>query len=307
MSTETHEPAWMLLRNRVALLRDMRLGDGENLTKGSLGSCTGRDSDQSLGIVFDRNTGAEIPVPIDICAYVDVEGALPRRHTLAIQYSAVVGSQAQGLAADDSDIDRRGFFLASPQIQFSLTGPPEQLIHDDDQLCYWEVEKFLRLALKANPTVLETLYSPTAEINAAAMADPLAQLKQRGAFLSRRAYQTFMGYADSQFEKMERARHHGGVFKWQHAMHLIRLLRVGIRLMRTGELDVVVPRDERDDLLSIKRGERDWDDVKRVRTELVKEFKAEAEKTDLPDEPDSAAVEAFLVQLRLDSVQAVLP
>ena len=47
---------------------------------------------------------------------------------------------------------------------------PEQLENDETQEAYWELQKFLTLALKANPNVLECLYTPLVE-----HATPLAQ------------------------------------------------------------------------------------------------------------------------------------
>src|SRR5207302_1980151 len=79
-------------------------------------------------------------------------------------------------------------------------GVPEQLEAPERQECYWELAKFLTLALKANPNVLECLYTPLVE-----HADPIARelLGLRGAFLSKLVYQTYNGYALSQFRKLE--------------------------------------------------------------------------------------------------------
>src|SRR5215813_945516 len=72
-------------------------------------------------------------------------------------YRCVVGSQAYGLAGEESDIDRRGIYLPPADLHWSLYGVPDQLENDDTQEAYWEVQKFLVLALKANPNVLECL------------------------------------------------------------------------------------------------------------------------------------------------------
>lgn len=47
---------------------------------------------------------------------------------------------------------------------------PEQLENEETQEAYWELQKFLVMALKANPNVLECLYSPLVET-----ATPLAK------------------------------------------------------------------------------------------------------------------------------------
>ena len=39
-------------------------------------------------------------------------------------------------------------------------GVPGQLENLETEECYWELEKFLVLALKANPNILECLYTP---------------------------------------------------------------------------------------------------------------------------------------------------
>jgi hypothetical protein len=73
-----------------------------------------------------------------------------------VQYRCVVGSHAYGLAGEGSDVDRRGFYLPPAELHWSLARVPEQIERDPVEV-YWELEKFLRLALKANPNVLECL------------------------------------------------------------------------------------------------------------------------------------------------------
>jgi predicted nucleotidyltransferase len=73
-------------------------------------------------------------------------------------YRCLIGSQAYGLAGEGSDIDRRGIYLPPADLHWSLYGVPDQLENDDTQETYWEIQKFLVLALKANPNVLECLY-----------------------------------------------------------------------------------------------------------------------------------------------------
>ena len=85
-------------------------------------------------------------------------------------YRCVIGSQAYGLAGEGSDIDRRGIYLPPADLHWSLYGVPEQLENDETQEAYWELQKFLVLALKANPNVLECLYTPLVE-----KATPLAE------------------------------------------------------------------------------------------------------------------------------------
>jgi uncharacterized protein len=117
-----------------------------------------------------------------------------------IIYRCVVGSRAYGLDTDDSDTDRRGIYLAPADLQWSLHGAPEQFEDHASQSCYWELQKFLIMALKANPNILECLWSPMVEKVTPLGAELIAM---RGAFLSQMIFQTFNGYAMSQFKKIE--------------------------------------------------------------------------------------------------------
>ncbi len=218
-------------------------------------------------------------------------------------YRCVIGSQAYGLAEAESDVDRRGIYLPSADLHWSLYGVPEQLENDETQEAYWELQKFLILALKANPNVLECLYTPLIE-----KATPLAEelLSMKSIFLSRLVYQTYNGYVMSQFKKMQAdLRNHGRV-KWKHVMHLIRLLLAGIGVLREGFVPVQVDA-HRDRLLAIRRGEVPWEDVERWRLSLHHEFNAALATTKLPDRPDYERANAFLIQARRRAVPEELP
>ena len=206
-------------------------------------------------------------------------------------YRCVIGSQAYGLADADSDVDRRGIYLPTADLHWSLYGVPEQLENDETQEAYWELQKFLVLALKANPNVLECLYTPLVE-----KATPLAEelLGMKSIFLSRMVYQTYNGYVMSQFKKMQAdIRNHGQV-KWKHVMHLIRLLLSGIGVLRDGIVPVRVDA-HRDRLLAIRRGEMPWDEVENWRLGLHQEFNSAFETTKLPERPDYERANAFLI------------
>ncbi len=213
-------------------------------------------------------------------------------------YRCVVGSRAFGLAGDDSDTDRRGIYLPPAELQWSLYGVPEQLENDATQECYWELRKFLILALKANPNILECLYTRLVET-----ATPIAQelLAMRECFLSRLVYQTYNGYVMSQFKKLEQDLRATGAIRWKHAMHLIRLLMSGATVLREGYVPVNVA-EHRDLLLAIKRGEMNWAEINALRLNLHKEFDAALANTELPERPDYERANAFLIKARRSMV-----
>lgn len=218
-------------------------------------------------------------------------------------FRCVTGSRAYGLAGDDSDTDYRGVFLPSAEMHWSIYGVPEQIEIHETQEHYWELERFLVLALKANPNVLECLYTPIV-VNTTPIGHELLEL--RSAFLSRLAYQTFNGYVMSQFTKMQAdIRNHGSV-KWKHVMHLLRLLITGIRILRDGVVPVRAD-EHREELLAIKRGEWPWEATERWRLDLHREFEAAYQATTLPERPDYEKANDFLIKARRAAVSETLP
>lgn len=215
----------------------------------------------------------------------------------------VIGSQAYGLADSESDVDRRGIYLPPAELQWALYGVPEQLECDETQEAYWELQKFLVLALKANPNVLECLYSPIVE-----KATPLAEelLGMREMFLSRLVYQTYNGYVMSQFKKMQADLRNQGQVKWKHVMHLIRLLISGIRVLQQGFVPVRMD-EYRERLLAIKRGEVPWEDTEAWRLRLHREFDAALPESNLPERPDYEAANAYLIRARRAALAKELP
>jgi len=213
-------------------------------------------------------------------------------------YRCVVGSHAYGLAEPESDRDVRGIFLPPAELHWSLRGVPEQLENKKTDECYWELAKFLRLALKANPNILECLYTPLVET-----VTPLAQelLDMREAFLSRLVYQTYNGYVMAQFRRFQAHVRDAGSIRWKHAMHLIRLLLAGITLLREGHLPLRVE-EHRERLLAVRRGEVPWEEIDAWRLALHGQLDQALERTCLPEGPDYERVNAFLVRARRSMV-----
>jgi len=212
-----------------------------------------------------------------------------------IIYRCVMGSQAYGLETGGSDIDRRGIYLAPAKLQWSLFGAPEQFEDNAAQACYWELQKFIIMALRANPNILECLYSPIVE-KISPLAGELLSLRQ--GFLSQMIFQTFNGYALSQFKKIEQDLRNHGEVRWKHAMHLLRLLITGAAALREGHIRVRVE-THREQLLAVKGGRVPWDDVSSWRRDLHHDFEKALAETTLPERPDYEAANRFLIRARM--------
>ena len=215
----------------------------------------------------------------------------------------VVGSRAYGLDREGSDTDRRGVYLPPADLHWSLAGAPPQLQNDATQEVYWEIQKFLTLALKANPNILECLYTPLVET-----ATPLGEelLAMRGCFLSKLVHQTYTHYVDAQFRRMQAALRRRGEVKWKHAMHLLRLLLSGIWVLRERFVAVDVSQ-HRERLLAVRSGRIRWEEVDEWRLELVAEFGSALARTALPAQPNYERADRFLICARRRALQDALP
>jgi uncharacterized protein len=217
-------------------------------------------------------------------------------------YQCVVGSRAYGLSRDESDVDRRGIYLPPADLHWSIYGVPEQLEDRDTDECYWELQKLMVLALKANPNILECLYTPIVE-KTSEISDSL--LARREIFLSKLVYQTYNGYVMSQFRKLEQDLRNQEEPSWKHAMHLIRLLLQGISILCEQRVPVSVE-SHRAELLSIRDGKTTWEEMNQWRLTLHREFENAYRGTKLPDSPDYAEANRILVWARRRMVEVSL-
>jgi len=213
-----------------------------------------------------------------------------------VVYRVAVGSRAFGLATETSDEDRRGVYLPPAELTWSLFKPPEQIEYRSEGVeeVDWELEKFVRLALQANPNLLETLWSPLL-----LFADETGQELRgmRGAFLSRHLFKTYSGYVLSQFRLMRRGYERSGTYKAKHAMHLVRLQLSGIHALRHGDILVDVG-EYREELLRIRSGALAFSEVQARALDLNRVFEEAFPATRLAEGPDYDRANRFLIRAR---------
>jgi predicted nucleotidyltransferase len=294
---------------QVVVRRDVTTGTGVPICPaGAVGEIDGAPTDRTHAYRVLLPDGAEVSLRREELSIRKHEqagglgdpGGVLRDHDLHehVVYRCVVGSRAYGLSSHASDVDLRGVYLPPAELHWSLYGVPEQLESPDTDEVYWELQKFVVLALKANPNILECLYTPLVEHAAPVVAE---MLEERHRFLSRVVYQTYNGYVMSQFRRLEADFRATGAPRWKHAMHLVRLLLSGVTILREGWVPVRVD-EHRERLLSIKRAEVPWDEVNAWRLSLHREFDAAYASTSLPDRPDYEWANDLVVRARRSAV-----
>jgi predicted nucleotidyltransferase len=217
-------------------------------------------------------------------------------------YRCQVGSKAFGLATDHSDDDIRGIYLPPGRMHWSMRKLPEQLefIEGAQDEVYWELEKFLKLALKASPNTMEILWTPLV-LHADATAKELLEMRQ--VFLSKHLYKTYSGFVIRQLRLMSKAFEKTGEHRPKQAVHLIRVLHSGIQALETGDIMVDVG-EYREELRRIRDSEISFENVKNRAAELRERLDTAFRRTTLPDQPDYHRVDEFLIRARRKMVDA---
>lgn len=215
--------------------------------------------------------------------------------------SGITGSRAYGMAHADSDTDRHGIF-AAPTVEFhglSLPiGKRATICRHEPDVTLHEAGKAVALLLNGNPTMSELLWLPE-ECYETRTPWGEGLLGIRKAFLSApRVRDAYLGFARQQFDRLEKAGRFPDVPVSRiakHARHLLRLVDQGTRLWVTGELQVRVD----DPRKYFEFADRVLDKPEAARGVLARaELTFIQTPTVLPDEPDVATAEGWLLDVR---------
>jgi len=203
-------------------------------------------------------------------------------------FSTVVGSIAYGTNTPESDIDIKGIFVYPTEKILSLNKGKETINRNNPDIEYHEVEKFIRLASKCNPTILEMLY-----LDKYSIVEPEAKLliDNRSSFLSVTIYKSYGGYALSQAKKLYIKGMNFTRYE-KHSRHCFRLLLQGKQLLETGNLNVKI--DNPEELFNISK--LSPEDLINKFEEEFKEF--DKIKTDLPPLPNYEKINEILLKIR---------
>lgn len=154
----------------------------------------------------------------------------------------VSGSRSYGTNIENSDFDIRGVVLESKSDTLGLTNFEVYEDKNTDTVIY-SLKKFLKLLKECNPNIIELLYED--ESNYIYLSDLGKKLiSNRDMFLTKRAAYSFVGYANSQLNKLENGTARVALKDVNKNMHICRSIENVINSFGTkysiGE-DCVVP------------------------------------------------------------------
>lgn len=231
----------------------------------------------------------------------------------------VVGSGVHGIALEGlDDHDEMGVFIEPPECVVGTRGPVDHYVYrtkpegarsgpGDTDLVMYSLRRYLRLATKGNPTALLPLFAPS---DAVLLLTPLGeQLRALGpAFLSQQAVHRFLGYMQSQRERLLGSRHgapnrpelvarHG--YDTKYASHALRLAHQGLEILREGRLTLPMPEPGRERVRQVKRGEVPSLDEVLAELDTLRdevERRLATRDTPLPESPDLLRISAWSVE-----------
>lgn len=212
--------------------------------------------------------------------------------------SVIVGAPAHGLVdlgdVPADEVYRRSVFVSPTELFWEFDKPPETVAGPGLDRLSWELERFCVLALRADPAAFEVLGSPLVE-DATAFGDELRDLTV--AFLSQRVADAYRRATATDYARAAAAMAVGGTPRWGQVAEVIRLLTIGERLLRTGELSLDLTND-RAQLDAVARGALPWVETT-AWVESLRDRSAEAVlRSPLPAVPNLAAVRSWLRSVR---------
>lgn len=227
-------------------------------------------------------------------------------HTILLGYrGSIVHGTYVPKKVDDKDII--GICIPPKEYYFGLQRfeQYEKFEGEWDAVIY-SLQKYIRLLLKNNPNVMSLLWLEDKHyIHKTVYGQML--IENRYIFSSKLAYKSFCGYAYGQLHRMTHGAHQGYMgekrkklvekfgYDCKNASHLIRLLKMGIEFLTTGELQV--DRPEKHQLIEIKRGLWSLGDVKKLADGLFEKLELAYIKSKLEEKPDYEAANNLTVEI----------
>lgn len=116
-------------------------------------------------------------------------------------FLTIHGSWSYGTNIEGSDIDYRGIAIPPKEYFFGINNIFEQALQNEPDITIFDIRKAFKLALDANPNVLEIFF---AEPEFYQITTPAFEkiLENRDMFLSKKAKFSLSGYAFSQFKRI---------------------------------------------------------------------------------------------------------
>lgn len=234
---------------------------------------------------------------------------------------AQVGSGVHGTSIEGSDDrDEMGVCTEPPEYVIGLRKFDQYEYHTawaregglrnrsgpgDLDIVIYSLRKYMRLALAGNPSILVPLFAPDSEV--VTLTELGAELRaMTPAIVSRQAGHRFAGYLHAQRRGLlshdgkgrdctrpELIERYGWDTKF--GGHMVRLGYQGVELLETGRITLPMPEPERAVVREIRMGRIPMADALQAAADLEARIRELLETSPLPEHPDYAAADRWLI------------
>lgn len=234
----------------------------------------------------------------------------------------VMGSQAYGVSADDSDLDVYGVCIPPKELIFPHLGGEipgfgrqiqrfeswqEHHVIDPDKKVEYDfavfgIVKYFQLCMENNPNMIDSLFVPR---NCVLASTPIGELirENRREFLHKGAWHKFKGYAYAQMSKIRHKQNASNEKRSQSiekfgydikfAYHCVRLMNEVEQILVEQDLDL---QRNREQLKSIRRGEWKLDELEAYFTNKEHALETAYANSQLPHVPDEDKIKTILLR-----------
>ena len=224
---------------------------------------------------------------------------------MKIIYSAIVGSRGYGVAEESSDTDIMGVGIEPIEDILGLRNFEQTITSDDTgQQTIYGLKKYLRLAIRGNPTINELLWAPTL-----VREDPYTAMLEgiKRELLSRRTLKSYFHYMDDQIARLKGERGQKNVnridlvekfgYDTKYAYHIVRLGLMGQTIGQTGRIYMPVDDFHKEILIAIRRGEWSLEKVLETAERGKQGIEHWIHHSVLPERPDEGKIEEVLIAI----------
>lgn len=222
----------------------------------------------------------------------------------------IAGSQSYGTNVEGSDEDYRGICIPPVSHLLGLEQFEQKERKGPDEVIY-SLRKFVKLALENNPNIIDSLFLFVHNRHIIFINEYGKELRSlRNDFISKRVFKTYGGYATAQLHKLTNGERNAvgkraeGIAKHGYdtksALHLIRLLRMGIEILQGDGVNVY--REDRDYLVRVRNGEFTLSEIEEKYKLLNRVLITAYENSDLPNEPNYNKINNWLIDVQKRSL-----
>ena len=233
-------------------------------------------------------------------------------------YLTYAGSMTYGTNHEKSDIDVQGLFIPKMEyilgmdtvrnVDINITNEKGNTIEGT----IFEIRAGFRQLMAVNPNRIEMLWVRDQDV---IFKNDVGEriLKNRDAFMSKRLKHTFSGYANGQYDRLDRLDKNKSTnpdrielmdkfgFDTKKGAHLIRLLNTAIEALVEGKIYVF--RDDREFLKSIINGKYTMKEVQQMADEKFKLLEQAYVNSPLAHAVDKEVINNLLIDILLSRVE----